>query len=77
MKTSFLFLATFVYLLPSTIMCLEDVPQDLIDTGKSNGIDANRIIVVGNGNTKMVADPNGADAELNRRMDIFFKTIES
>lgn len=43
----------------------------------ANGIDANRIIVVGNGNTKMVADPNGADAELNRRTDIFFKTIES
>lgn len=43
----------------------------------ANGIDANRIIVVGNGNTRMVADPNGADAELNRRTDIFFKTIES
>lgn len=43
----------------------------------ANGIDANRIIVVGNGNTKMVADPNGPDAEQNRRTDIFFKTIES
>ena len=43
----------------------------------ANGIDANRIIVVGNGNTKMVADPNGPDAEKNRRTDIFFKTIES
>lgn len=43
----------------------------------ANGIDANRIIVVGNGNTKMLADPNGADAELNRRTDIFFKTIEN
>lgn len=42
----------------------------------ANGIDPNRIIVVGNGNTKMVADPNGPDAELNRRTDIFFKTIE-
>ena len=43
----------------------------------ANGIDPNRIIVVGNGNTKMVVDPNSADAELNRRTDIFFKTIEN
>lgn len=38
MKVSFLFLATFVYVLPSTVLCLEDVPQDLIDTGKSIGM---------------------------------------
>lgn len=44
MKISFLFLATFVYLLPSTIMCLEDVPQDLIDTGKSIGMRSHEII---------------------------------
>lgn len=44
MKLSFLFLATFVYLLPSTIMCLEDVPQDLIDTGKSIGMRSYEII---------------------------------
>lgn len=43
----------------------------------ANGIDANRIIVVGNGNSNMVADPKGPDAEKNRRTDIFFKTIES
>lgn len=43
----------------------------------ANGIDANRIIVVGNGNSNMVADPHGPDAEQNRRTDIFFKTIES
>lgn len=42
----------------------------------ANGIDANRIIVVGNGNSKMLADPNGPDAEMNRRTDVFFKTIE-
>lgn len=40
------------------------------------GIDPNRIIVVGNGNSKMIVDPNSADAYLNRRTDIFFKTIE-
>ena len=34
MKISFLFLATFVYVLPSTVLCLQEVPQDLIDTGK-------------------------------------------
>ena len=42
----------------------------------ANGIDPNRIITVGNGNTKMVTDPNAADAERNRRTDIFFKKIE-
>lgn len=40
------------------------------------GIDPNRIIVVGNGNTKMVTDPGADDAYLNRRTDIFFKIIE-
>lgn len=44
MKVAFLFLATFVYLLPSTIMCLEDIPQDLIDTGKSIGMRQHEII---------------------------------
>ena len=44
MKVSFLFLATFVYFLPSTVLCLEDVPQDLIDTGKSIGIKSYEII---------------------------------
>ena len=42
----------------------------------ANGIDPDRIIVVGNGNTKMIVDPGSPDAELNRRTDIFFKTIE-
>lgn len=43
----------------------------------ANGIDANRIIVVGNGNTKMVADPDSDDAYMNRRTDVFFKSIET
>ena len=43
----------------------------------ANGIDANRIIVVGNGNTKMVAGTTGADAVKNRRTDVFFKKIEN
>lgn len=42
----------------------------------ANGIDPNRIIVIGNGNSKMLVDPNSADAVQNRRTDVFFKTIE-
>lgn len=41
----------------------------------ANGIDADRIIIIGNGNSKMMADPNGPDAQRNRRTDIYFKTI--
>lgn len=40
------------------------------------GIDPNRIITVGNGNHKMLADPSSSDAYLNRRTDVFFKIIE-
>lgn len=43
----------------------------------ANGIDPDRIIIVGNGNTKMVVDPNSEDSYLNRRTDVFFKTIEN
>lgn len=38
MKISFLFIATFVYLLPSILLCFNDVPQDLMDTGKTIGM---------------------------------------
>lgn len=44
MKISFLFLATFVYVLPTTILCLKEVPDDLIDTGKSVGMKPRQII---------------------------------
>lgn len=44
MKVSFLFLATFVYVLPTTILCLKDVPDDLIDTGRSLGMKVHEII---------------------------------
>lgn len=44
MKISFLFLATFVYVLPTTILCLKEVPEDLIDTGKSIGMRSHEII---------------------------------
>lgn len=41
------------------------------------GIDPDRIIIVGNGNSKMLVDPSGSTEETmpNRRTDIFFKTI--
>ena len=43
----------------------------------ANGIDPNRIIVVGNGNTKMIGDMNTEEGKVkNRRTDVFFKTIE-
>jgi ABC-type nitrate/sulfonate/bicarbonate transport system substrate-binding protein/outer membrane protein OmpA-like peptidoglycan-associated protein len=43
----------------------------------ANGIDANRIIVIGNGNSKMLVDPSGPTTETmpNRRTDICFKTV--
>lgn len=43
----------------------------------ANGIDPDRIIVVGNGNSKMLVDPSLSTEETmpNRRTDIFFKTI--
>ena len=44
MKISFLFLATFVYVLPTTILCLKEVPDDMIDTGKSVGMKPHQII---------------------------------
>lgn len=38
MKVIFLFIATFVYMMPSVILCLEEVNQDLIDTGLTIGM---------------------------------------
>ena len=38
MKISFLFIATFVYLLPSILLCFNEVPQDLMDTGITIGM---------------------------------------
>ena len=38
MKISFLFVATFVYFLPSVLLCFDEVPQDLMDTGRTIGM---------------------------------------
>ena len=38
MKIVFLFVATFVYMMPSVILCLDEINQDLIDTGLTIGM---------------------------------------
>lgn len=38
MKIAFLFIATFVYMMPSVVMALEEINQDLIDTGYTIGM---------------------------------------
>ena len=38
MKVVFLFIATFVYMMPSVILCLDEVNSDLIDTGLTIGM---------------------------------------
>lgn len=38
MKIVFLFIAAFVYMMPSVILCLEEVNPDLIDTGLTIGM---------------------------------------
>lgn len=38
MKVVFLFLATFVYMMPSVILCLDEINSDLIDTGITIGM---------------------------------------
>lgn len=44
----------------------------------SQGIDGSRIVVIGNGNTKMIGDPNTEEGKTaNRRTDVMFKMIEN
>lgn len=50
--------------------------QAVADYLVEKGIDSDRLIVVGNGNTKMIVDPASKDASLNRRTDVLFKIIE-
>lgn len=44
MKIVFLFIATFVYMMPSVILSLEEVSQDLIDTGLTIGMNKLQVI---------------------------------
>ena len=38
MKIVFLFIATFTYMMPSVVLCLEEINQDLVDTGLTIGM---------------------------------------
>lgn len=46
MKISFLFIASFVYMMPSTVLALEEINQDLIDTGYTMGMNKLQVIVM-------------------------------
>lgn len=45
MKVVFLFIATFVYMMPSVILCLDEINPDLIDTGLTIGMSKLQTII--------------------------------
>lgn len=45
MKVVFLFIATFLYMLPTVVLQLNEVSQELIDTGKSIGMNRIQILI--------------------------------
>lgn len=46
MKIAFLFIATFVYMLPSVVLALEEVNEELIETGLTIGMNKFQIITL-------------------------------
>lgn len=44
MKIAFLFIATFVYMMPSVLLCLDEINPDLINTGKTLGMNTLQLI---------------------------------
>lgn len=46
MKIVFLFIATFVYMMPSVMLALDEVNPDLIDTGKTIGMNKLQVITL-------------------------------
>lgn len=44
MKIAFLFIATFVYMMPSVLLCLDEINPDLINTGKTLGMNTFQLI---------------------------------
>lgn len=44
MKIAFLFIATFVYMMPSVLLCLDEINPDLINTGKTLGMNTYQLI---------------------------------
>lgn len=45
MKIAFLFIATFLYMMPSVILCLDEIEDNLIDTGLTIGMSKIQTIV--------------------------------
>lgn len=45
MKIAFLFVATFVYMMPSVMLALDEVNEELIDTGKTMGMSKVQTII--------------------------------
>lgn len=43
-KISFLFIATFVYFLPSVLLCFDEVDEELLDVGRSLGLKERHVI---------------------------------
>jgi NitT/TauT family transport system permease protein len=46
MKIAFLFIASFVYMMPSVVLALEETPEEVIDTGKTMGMNPIQIIIM-------------------------------
>lgn len=44
MKIAFLFVSTFVYMMPSVLLALDEINQDLIDTGLTIGMSKLQVI---------------------------------
>lgn len=44
MKIAFLFIASFVYMMPSVLLCLDEISQDLIDTAYTIGMNKRQVI---------------------------------
>lgn len=44
MKIAFLFIASFVYMMPSVLLCLDEINEDLINTGISIGMNRFQLI---------------------------------
>ena len=46
MKIAFLFIASFVYMMPTVVLALDETPEEVIDTGKSMGMSTLQLITM-------------------------------
>lgn len=46
MKITFLFIASFVYMMPTVVLTLDETPDEVIDTGKSMGMSTLQLITM-------------------------------